>query len=222
MNSIVALLFAILWFGLILGLSREALTTMFPKGQREFVACAIALGVLLASQLPSHWIEIDRGAIASAAAPHPTDAAKTAGSNADATKVAPRCDRLAARPVHGGIGSLDEMYTNGVVLAPGGSTHREARLKLTGWSAIDRITASQGVCLAIDGRVVPDARTTYGLSRPDVSAAYGNANLTNTGFEIDMAPFSLSAGGHTVEVVSIGKNGSAEISTKARALVVLR
>jgi hypothetical protein len=217
----VTALFGTLWFGLVFVLSRIALSEIFSTRQRDFVAAAIALGLVLGAALPKHWLDLRRDPLTEDHGRNAAASVETRTSPRDPiAMIEPACRRaqLTSRKV--GIGSLDEMYTGQALLDSGSATARSAKLRFTGWTARDRNTPSAATCLAVDGRIVPSARGTYGHSRPDVAAAYGTTALTNTGFEIVLAPRTLAPGTHVVEAVSVAANGTASIASQRRTIEI--
>jgi N-acetylmuramoyl-L-alanine amidase len=73
---------------------------------------------------------------------------------------------------------------------------------VSGW-AIDNAsvvgTAISGIQVLVDGTAVGTA--TYGVSRPDVCAAYpGRAGCPNVGFSYSLNTAALAAGSHTITV----------------------
>jgi cellulose 1,4-beta-cellobiosidase len=86
--------------------------------------------------------------------------------------------------------------------APG--TTVSGTVTLAGW-AIDNAsvvgTAISGVHVLVDGTAVGTA--TYGVSRPDVCAAYpGRAGCPNVGFSYSLNTAALTAGSHTITVTA--------------------
>jgi streptogramin lyase len=94
--------------------------------------------------------------------------------------------------------------------SPAASATVSGVVTVAGW-AIDNTTAVgtaiSSVQVKVDGTAVGTA--TYGISRPDVCAAYpGRPGCPNVGFTFQLNTASLSAGSHTVTVVATDSDGT--------------
>lgn len=83
-------------------------------------------------------------------------------------------------------------------------------LELTGWIADPtRLAPGSGVFVLVDGEVRAEgAPAEYGLDRPDVARAYGDANLLWSGFRLGYyAPPGVRRGEHYLQVALISSDG---------------
>jgi hypothetical protein len=237
MNTVVAVLFAVLWLGLVFLLARELLRRVFSGPQRDFVAAGFAIAVLVGATLPQSWVDVQHGPLAelSASSPSTTAAAPSAAPPApSAAPAAPTtaatvllrdvsraCRAISGRPKALGQGSLDVVFAGAVPLPPAVAASRHTELHFIGWSATDAHRPSTAACLLIDGRPMHDAVALYGGSRPDVAAAYSDAAVTDTGFEINVAPSVMPSNGrHVFSVVSLARNGTVLQVHEPRTIVI--
>ena len=95
----------------------------------------------------------------------------------------------------------DEQQTS--VVAEGGQVNARVQYVAEGWateSGMDRPAA--GVCLVVDGKIEPRARSYFGLARPDIAAGYHHAEVGSSGYMLVIAPGTLSPGKHRIQAMS--------------------
>ena len=94
--------------------------------------------------------------------------------------------------------------------SPAAGTTVGATLNISGWAI--NSTSSVGTAISkvevqIDGATVGTA--TYGLSRPDVCAAFpGRAGCPNVGYSYSVNTASLTPGSHTLRVVATNSDAA--------------
>jgi hypothetical protein len=104
--------------------------------------------------------------------------------------------------------------------APGAAV--SGTVTVAGWT-IDNAatvgTAISGVQALVDGTVVGNA--TYGVSRPDVCAAYpGRAGCPNVGFSYSLNTAALTAGSHTITVTAADSASPADTGSASVTVTV--
>ena len=106
-------------------------------------------------------------------------------------------------------GAVDEVLIEG------------AAVTVHGWAAAAALPRPiAGVCLEVDGKIVAKEAVVYGLSRPDVAAALGNAALRDSGYEVRVRPGDVAAGAHTLIVVGVDEQGAAEPLGPPRSITI--
>jgi hypothetical protein len=81
-------------------------------------------------------------------------------------------------------------------------------------------TAISSVQVKVDGSVVGTA--TYGISRPDVCAAYpGRPGCPNVGYSFSLNTSTLSAGYHTITVTATDSDGTPDTGSASVTLGLL-
>jgi hypothetical protein len=94
-------------------------------------------------------------------------------------------------------------------------------LFVRGWAATATLQRPlAGVCIAVDGRIVARESVSYGTSRPDVSAAFGNRNLRDAGYEARVGARELTRGVHQVSVIAIDEHDAGEQIGSSSAVTI--
>jgi hypothetical protein len=208
MGLSINVLFALLWCALGAFALRVVFGRFFAGRGRADVA---AVAVVLAFAAGAFWPFSERLARV-APAPQPSEAplAPAAPAAAQLRDRSNSCrTQAAAKP--GGVGSFDVLEAAGtkVPIATGASISTAQALRVLGWAA-DRAAQAPatGVCLLVDGTVVPGERVRYGGARPDVVAAYHRDALLNSAFELDVPPGLLRPGQHTLRIAARSIDGA--------------
>jgi hypothetical protein len=106
------------------------------------------------------------------------------------------------------------------VIADGGSLDADVSYQVGGWAVGpngDRLLS--GLCLVVDGKVAPYAKTLYGFLRPDVAAAY-HQDIAPCGYRIEIPPRVLPAGTHRLQVLTISSDGVKQFLPPVRTVAV--
>lgn len=139
-----------------------------------------------------------------------------------ATDVSTRCHAEAvATLATAGLGAIDAVARTDTAAPISDLTTLAARTPLTfiGWAAPGPPPRTgAAVCLAVDGSIATSAKILYGVTRPDVAAAYGNAALQNSGFSIQVPSGTLGRGKHAFKIVVIDLDGNRSTLKAARTL----
>ncbi len=233
MENLVTALFLLLWVGVAFFILRLLGRRYFHEPGR---ADAVALSVALAFALGVLWPYSARvGAPAPATAQHPIAAPQvSAAAVTAANAVQPlrpphaRNTSAACRSVktwfpnpNGAIDTVFAWERPGEPVVDGDKMDRRDHYSIQGW-AIDRAGdhPASGVCLVVDGKVDARARVYYGISRPDVAAAFHHKQLVFSGYRIDLSPNSLASGSHLIQVAARSANGALGILPPDRTVTV--
>jgi hypothetical protein len=96
-----------------------------------------------------------------------------------------------------------------------------AAVTVRGWAASAALQRPlAGVCLEVDGKIVAKEAVSYGLSRPDVAAAFGNAALQDSGYEVRVQAGDVAAGVHQLIVIGVDEQGGAEPLGPPRSITI--
>lgn len=115
------------------------------------------------------------------------------------------------RSVNGKIGgsapgSMDDFRSDEqqtIVVADGGQVNERVQYVAEGWATepgMDRPAA--GVCLSVDGKVEPRARSFFGLPRPDIAAGFHHPEIGSAGYALVVPAGTLSPGKHRIQAVA--------------------
>lgn len=184
--AVLALLFA----GIAFAAVRWLVTPYAARASRYYAsAAAIALGAFVIAAL----LQVSRPGTASS-----TAVAAPAGH-------AFSCART-LRPVAGvAQGSVDMVLvgSDGTPVSASATVRRGSQLVVRGWAADAGVHHPlAGVCLEIDGKLVPQA-VLYGGSRPDVVTVFKQSGALDTAFEIRTRVERMAPGRHRLLVVGV-------------------
>jgi hypothetical protein len=190
-------------------------------------AAATLAGLCLAVGIVASLIAGSAGALGSAGAVRAAGAARTAGAAAPPPHIAidaARFARLRASAIPG-RGHVDAVAGRSVVrydeprrLILAGTS---GDVVLRGWAVVGAVNLPGSAVFAlVDGEFA--ARATYGLDRPDVAEALGNAACAPSGFTLTLHGPAYGAGEHRVVVGIVTPDGTGYETLGAPMTLVLR
>jgi hypothetical protein len=174
-------------------------------------AGVVRLGSALAALLV-----VASGALVVARGWHPAGAASAPGAAAF------DCRRATHRRAGSARGAIDSVASDGAAPLGNRIEHGTAIVDVGGWAYAEDAAHSAGACVVVDGNLVSAAAATYGIARGDVASAFGDAQMSASGFDVRLPAAALAPGTHRLEIAVVAPDGTYELVPVTRSVTVAR